>query len=527
METCVGAIKGEGAPIGAAEAAGQTVAAARNGRRVSSSRKHHQQGFRPPPDGTTATFIEVELPLTGRSLTSTHSRRWAYGLRDETRAALYDVAPRVADCGRKRISRTPSVVVTAEGRAHFDGLARCGSVHACVVCALVIKSRRGAEVTQVVEAHAAEHGRETTYLVTATVRHELGHDLRVVRKGVARARKLMRQGRAWQAWKKGAGYIGEVNAVEVTHGRHGWHPHHHAVMMFDRPMVDSDVAWLKERWAECVAAALGEEHRPDFEHGLVVTQCHKADYISKLGLELNEAMGAKRAASGHRSYLQILEDHARFHRREDGDLVREHFVALYRSKQLNWTPGLRALYGLGAEKSDEELADEATNAEPRLVEPIDGWTWDAIRDIPRSKTSMLEAAEVGGAAALRETIASLREDPRARFREMEPHRPEKHALGNAQGRPRATRDARMMPRGQPSRRSFTDARWRRQHQEHLTEVAETLHDLMEGRATLPPIKAIALGRGLESKPARMADGLTRLREGRQAARTACRHGEEL
>jgi hypothetical protein len=200
---------------------------------------------------------------------------------------------------------------------------------------------------------------------------------------------------------------------------------------------------------------------------------------------------------------------------------------LYRSKQLNWTPGLRALYGLGAEKSDEELADEATNDEPQLVEPIDGWTWDAIRDIPRSKTSMLEAAEVGGAAALQATIASLREDPRARWREMEPHRPEKHALGKGEGRPHATRDTRMLPREQPRRRSFTDARWRRQHQEHLTDVAETLHDLMEGRAKLPPVKAIAPRRALESKPARVADGLTRLREGRQAARTACRHGDDL
>jgi hypothetical protein len=461
-----------------------------------SSWKNHQQGFRSDP-------AELDVSIDPRRLPR-HARRWAYELRDSLRPLWREVAPRLADCGHKRASFTPQVILRADGRAYFGGLVTCGNVHGCPVCALAIKTRRALEVTEVVEAHAAAYGRATIYLVTATVRHELGHDLKVVRKGVARARKRMRQGRAWQDWKRSVGYVGEVNAVEVTHGENGWHPHHHAVMMFKRPLSEADVHWMKERWAACVAAALGEEHRPDYEHGLDVRQCHKADYLAKLGLELNEAMGAKRSANGHRSYLQIAQDYAATRSHEDGELLREHFRAFFGSKQLNWSRGLRKRYGLGKERPDEELADEALVTEPIFVEQIDAADWDAIRHIPQAKTFVLEAAETGGRPAMRDALESLRRHPGARWQ-------------SRQRRPRRERPP--LPELPPNARYrwFRDASWQRNHAAEFLDARARCVEIIAGRVDVP-VHTVwgSRQRRTELKPARMAEILVRVRESRFA-----------
>jgi hypothetical protein len=449
-------------------AASRSTPAGSRREELPSSRNHHQQSF--PTAASRGTNPNLD-PGCSKQRTAKHVRRWAYGLLDGLRPVS---STRISGCRRRRISLSPYIVVRQDGRAHFGGILQCGSVHACPACSLVIKTKRGVEVRTVVERHCEKHGRETAYLVSATVRHDRAHDLKAVRRGLAAARQRMRQGRWWVKFRQASGYVGEVNAVEVTHGtQHGWHPHHHSVMLFARSLSVQDEHRLKERWIECVEAALGSDHRPDYEHGLDVRRCEKADYLAKLGLELTEAMGAKRAKSGHRSSMQIAEDFSKIGRAEDGRLWSEYAAAMFGCRQLNWSRNIRELYGLGAEQSDEQLAEEDQDDEPSLVDFIEGPTWDAVRDLPQAKTFILEAAETGGREAVGTALESLRNDPGARWPKVE-------EVANGRRPFEAIRretalEKRCVGATLPAP-PFADRLWRSKHRDALAWTAERIRE---------------------------------------------------
>lgn len=420
-----------------------------------SSRKSRQQPFQ--ADRPASPFARAPV------------RRWAFDLLDKLRRIS---SKRVAACRRKRIASNVQVILKG-GRAHFGGLHHCGSVWACPCCSLVIKAKRAAEVRFIVEAHAAKYGANTPYLISATFRHELGDDLRTARQGVAAAWTKMKEGRAWKKFKRDTGLVGDIRGLELTHGANGWHPHIHDVMLFERPPSPSELHWLKERWADCVESALGPEHRPDYEHGLDARECRKADYIAKLGLEIADAVGAKRAKGGNRTPLQIASDFAERGDAADGELWRAYCEGMFRAKQLTWSNGLRKRYGLGKDASDRELADDEVEQDlPILVDFVDGRTWDAVRDIPQAKTFILEAAETGGAAGVARALEVLRNDPRARWHKKQPVR--------------ATRPARWqlpeLPRGSRHGR-FLDGAWRRKHADATAWLREHMGDILDGRVS--------------------------------------------
>jgi len=330
------------------------------------------------------------------------SRRDRSRLRDALRA--YAVSPRVARCGRSQIAPTVDICsALVDGRrvAFARGLLTCGSVWSCPSCSAKIRAGRAGEVQQVVEWH----GQHRTFLWSLTVRHARGHSLERVRRGVARAMRLMQRGAPWRRFKARVGLVGSIRALEVTHGPNGWHPHLHALLLVERPdLLAMERAWLLGRWQSCVVAALGAAHTPN-EHGSDLRPCTDSTYIAKLGLELCD--GAKTGRAGHRTPWQIARDVADGDVAGDRVLWREYGSAMFGARMLTWSLHLRRAAGLLDEPTDLELAE----AEPdgvAVATPLrmSRRLFRAIRG-PDVLLALLEACETGGRPAVARSIVAL------------------------------------------------------------------------------------------------------------------------
>jgi hypothetical protein len=305
--------------------------------------------------------------------------------------------PRVSKCGRVRVVPALEIRMT-EGRAHFRGLLTCGSVWECPHCSAKIRAGRATEVQDAV----AWHGAERTSMLTLTVRHGMGDDLKELRSGVANAWRLMQQGAPWTRFRERVGLVGTIRALEVTHGPNGWHPHLHLlVLVRDPAQLEREREWLAIRWRNCVARLWMWDNVPDLEHGCVLTPCHESNYIAKLGLEL--AGGVKDGREGHRTPWQIAQDAVA----GDADCVlwRTYCDGIFGARMLTWSKGLRAAAGL-LEQTDEDVA-AAEDPDASTVCRIPGATWDALRADPAIIVALLEAAEHGGAQCVHRLISRV------------------------------------------------------------------------------------------------------------------------
>jgi hypothetical protein len=346
---------------------------------ATSSRKDHRQSN----------------PTPSRASRPSAERRLLFRVQDALRPLQRS---RVAKCGRVRIGSLVAIKrSTTSGRAHFGGLLRCGSLWTCPDCGALIRVRRADEVRAAVE----HQGADRVAMLSLTVRHGLGDELKRVRQGVAKAWTKLMNGKPWKRFARRIALQGYIRALEVTHGpTHGWHPHVHALLLTHRTLTALELQeareWLSTRWQDCVERALGDQFRPDDLHGCDLRPCHSADYLAKLGLELTAPGRSKRAKGANRTPMEIAYDVAAEGRGEDGRLWKEYCASMFGARMLTWSRGIRDAVGLDDELTDDELL-AAPEAEPREpIALIDGKTWDTIRHVPLVRSRLLEAAEAQG-----------------------------------------------------------------------------------------------------------------------------------
>jgi len=337
-------------------------------------------------------------PPRPNATTAKERRRQVYALQDGLRPIS---AFRVAGCGRRRIAAdvdvkrrivevpaTDSAPASKKFCAYFSGVHRCGSVWECPVCSARIRVQRAEAVARAVEFY----GFEQTAMLTLTVRHGLGHDLKAVRVGVANAYRRFTRGEPWKRFKAKYAVEHSIRALEVTHGAHGWHPHIHALLFLvgSIEQVLEARQWIRERWAKCVRAELGEAFVPNC-HGVDLRQYQHAEYIAKVAAWEIVDPGSKKGRGGNRSPAQIAADFVEHAAPRDAALWQAYCAGMRGAKMLEWSRGLAQLVAV---REDESAADNESEQEDEIVATIRGDAWDRVRDRRAGfRCEILEAAE--------------------------------------------------------------------------------------------------------------------------------------
>ena len=244
-------------------------------------------------------------------------------------------------------------------------------------------------------------------LLSLTVRHGLGNDLKRTRAGVAKAWQRVQAGEPWKRFKERYGMFGAIRALEVTVGPNGFHPHLHVLLLLD-PISHDDLdaarLFLRDRWRKAVAASLGECAVPDALHGCDLRPCKDESYLTKLSLAMEMvAPAGKLGRTANRSPFQIAVDFMRTGDEADALLWQAYCRGIKGARMLTWTRRLREAAGIGAERTDVEIV-EGTQDEEETVFVISSYDWDACRDRPGFKYRVLEAAEQGGTEAVHKLI---------------------------------------------------------------------------------------------------------------------------
>lgn len=338
----------------------------------------------PSGSGFSGSAPAVDLD-TGELLDS----HWGFRLkRWELQASARELLPdtRLRICYRHRQAKTDFVRVYRRGEAektstYYKGLQVCGSVWSCPVCASKITERKRLELVDVIERHTASGG--GVMLLTLTVPHTWEDRAFKVADGLLEAYRAFGQGRfRWSSMIPG--YLGSVRSLEVTHTANGWHPHLHVLVVTADRLTDVQRLVLSDelhhRWnAAAMRKGFGSLHRV---HGLRLDDGRKAgNYATKWGIpeELTKAHVKQGRRGDSRTPWALLADYTLNADRDAGKLFREFAEAFKGKSQLHWSRGLRALFGLDVEKTDEQLAEEVQKEEDELAARIGPADWALIR----------------------------------------------------------------------------------------------------------------------------------------------------
>lgn len=356
---------------------------------------------------------------------------------------------RVVHCTHRRISADAGVYVYVNketGRAQYGNLMLCGSVWTCPKCANRITTARSAEVLQAIQK-APAFG-----FLTLTTPHHLGMPLGQLLDLQAQAKEIFYRSHRVRRMFDLLGVHGRVTATECTWGEvNGWHPHYHALLFLDRPASFAyrtpftmpsvwtpcahknhfgRITWLDythqdfyadfirfardtlaHQWVNACRDA-GMTSLPTLEHGLdlqAITDKKAmqklADYMTKYGC----------MPEGNRINTELTKWHSKIKVRPAGEIMtgvtpfellamsdpdnpqcpyaqlwREFAGAFKGKRQLDWSPNLKKMYGIG-EQSDDDIVN-ATDEKAEQVFEITYTVWRLICQ-RNERTKPLELAE--------------------------------------------------------------------------------------------------------------------------------------
>lgn len=351
-------------------------------------------------------ITQAVLPLSKQKGETLRQKR--HRLRRQ--AGLLMENERVRRCGRCRHSQNVDIHRTKHG-AHFVGLETCGSVWHCPVCAAKVSETRRDEVAKVIEGIEPIGG--STYMLTLTMRHNKHDKLSFLREQIVNGWRSVANRRAYRAIKDEFGVLGTIRAIEVTHGANGWHPHLHILFVFEGPLLERDETNVKNRlsaiWVDVLEKNGGGYVSLD---ALDFRPATASDYVTKWGADRELVKGQEKLGTGSRTPWQLLDA-----AKEDltaGALFKEYAETFKGTRQLTWSKGLKAMFGIG-DITDEDISLEATETDEELplddglkegrVLTLDRGTMDAV--VRLNKTAeILDAAHAGGTRGVKQFLAN-------------------------------------------------------------------------------------------------------------------------
>jgi len=334
-----------------------------------------------------------------------------------------DILPgeRVSKCIREVIPGKKFVDVMysqKHERAQYNNLIVCGSLWMCPVCAAKISERRKVEMIKAIQSAKVQG--LNNFMVTVTFQHTREDKLIDLARVLNDVYRQLKSGRWWQDFQARWQVVGVVTGTEITYGLgSGFHPHKHAVFFSERPIsriytqtIENEIT---ERWCMLLE-----------KQGYYASQYHAVDvrkgdhnalaYVSKMGKEFDtHAWGIENEIT--KGIVKKSKDAERFGPFQLLDLYadgiewagykfQEYAYAMKGKNQLTYSPGLRDLLDLGAEVTDQEIAEAPIANNLVLLGSITRKEWTAI--LKRENRAMLLAvASTGDAEYLRVCIEAM------------------------------------------------------------------------------------------------------------------------
>lgn len=325
-------------------------------------------------------------------------------------------------------------------KAYFAGLAVCGSIWNCPVCAAKITERRRSEMTLLLD-YALKAGYHVS-LMTLTAPHQHNDSLEDLITRFSKARGYLKNRKVYKRFSKVYGVIGTVRALEVTHGVAGWHVHTHELIIHKRPnlpgpnvaiyeddfvpiRVSARLPTLAHAWQDACASAEYIK-LPTVAAGVDIRGGDAvASYVTKWGLahevtKSHTKSNAKQKTKGKTPFdlLRSVFDTSSV---RDGKLFREYAGAFFGRRQIYLSTGLRdriirdykvtltpeELAAFNAaeaatifDKSDGELAESEVTDKDLFLASLDQDTWKMFLDYEDKRTrhsaraALLKTAEI-------------------------------------------------------------------------------------------------------------------------------------
>lgn len=328
---------------------------------------------------------------------------------------------RTAKCLHVRTGSNVGVHLSNEhNKAFMSGLAICGSVWSCPVCAAKIQERRRIEIAQGFDWAYANN--KKMIMVTFTIPHYANQRLAELITKMREAFSGLRAGKPWAKITQRVGYVGLIRSLEITIGENGWHPHTHEAWIVDK---DTDTEALRDRIAArwltmCERAGIvAKSSEAAFlaRSVNIMDNCSTSDYLAKqddsrnwgIDRELASASSKKsRSPKGFHPF-GLLAEHAEGGegRKDAGARFIEYATTMRdkRCRQIFWSHGLKKRVGL-EDKQDEQLAEEHTD-KADMLGLLDSEQWRLVIK-NQAKSDVLDAAENGGWGAVMALIANLK-----------------------------------------------------------------------------------------------------------------------
>jgi hypothetical protein len=381
---------------------------------------------------SSTTYVDAENTAKARAARAQRYQalsqsRVFFGFEGAKKQIYGDKVHRTFACHYSRISNFVQVHHSAiHQKSFYGGLATCGSVWACPVCAAKIQERRRQELVQFMD-YAYDSG-DAPVMVTFTFPHLRFDTLEDLILRQRLAFKLLREGNSFQLFKKRFSFKGLIRSLEVTHGNNGWHPHTHELWLV-RPTCKAEredfVRFVTNRWEQsCIKAGLLDPsdrlkvhafrlHSVDVRFSVTSGEyLAKQDSSRRWGVEheMSKATSKKGRLSGVHPHEFLL-------RNEAGDSARYLEYALTmrdkRCRQLYWSAGLKDLVGID-DLTDEEIS-ERKDERADLLGLLIPEQWKLVTRAG-AMAELLDCADSGDwfrVEALLKSLGSIEDEPSA------------------------------------------------------------------------------------------------------------------
>lgn len=315
---------------------------------------------------------------------------------------------RIRACRKVSIQPNGRVHVVSRHRgAGFNGLATCGSVHACPLCNRQIQALRTIEIGLAIALGMLEG---SVLFGTFALPHAKRTPLSVAWSRLMLVWAKLTTSHTIRKARNRLGYTGMIRVTEVTLSLESGHPHIHYLLFFDRVLSDKEIVTLQSLqqrvWARL--AKVEGFKRPSFKYQtLRLANEHDADEI--LSRYLSKSMsryGRETEALGKASMTPwaLLAEMTVRPSREGIARWHEYEKASKGKQTYRWSNGLRARFGLPEPSRRAHDRDpspvrnapigdglQVSEADRRLSQGFSITNWASVRRHPELAPGLLAA----------------------------------------------------------------------------------------------------------------------------------------